>query len=155
MDSILPKSKLPLYIHSIDWDAHFRESPPPDVWFDTMFKWSRDELRAYQNVHFMARMAEGWNNTFYQKLWGNVGLEPGDVIQRINGNDVTTNDEVVKAIRNTKVGGYVNLGVWSAGLKKMVNVKVEERPADAGAIVQPDPSQQDPNDPNAGGNGSP
>jgi S1-C subfamily serine protease len=85
----------------------------------------------------------------------NAGLEPGDVIQRINGNDVTTNDEVVKAIRNTKVGGYVNLGVWSAGLKKMVNVKVEERPADAGAIVQPDPSQQDPNDPSAGGNGSP
>jgi hypothetical protein len=28
----------------------------------------------------------------------------------------------------------------------MVNVKVEERPADAGAVVQPDPNaQQDPN----------
>jgi S1-C subfamily serine protease len=75
-----------------------------------------------------------------------AGLEPGDVIQRVNGNDVTTNDEVVKAIRATKIGSYVNLGVWSAGLKKMVNVKVEERPADAGAVVQPDPNaQQDPN----------
>ena len=82
-----------------------------------------------------------------------AGLEPGDVIQKVNGSDVTTNDEVVKAIRNTKVGNYVNLQVWSAGLKKMVNIKVEERPADIGAITQPDPSaqQQDPNqqtDPN-------
>jgi S1-C subfamily serine protease len=84
-----------------------------------------------------------------------AGLEPGDVIQRVNGNDVTTNDEVVKAIRATKIGSYVNLGVWSAGLKKMVNVKVEERPADIGAMTPTDPSQQDPNDPNAGGNGSP
>jgi S1-C subfamily serine protease len=84
-----------------------------------------------------------------------AGLEPGDVIQRVNGNDVTTNDEVVKAIRATKIGSYVNLGVWSAGLKKMVNVKVEERPADIGAMTPTDPTQQDPNDPNAGGNGSP
>jgi S1-C subfamily serine protease len=84
-----------------------------------------------------------------------AGLEPGDVIQRVNGNDVTTNDEVVKAIRATKIGSYVNLGVWSAGLKKMVNVKVEERPADIGAMTPADPTQQDPNDPNAGSNGSP
>ncbi len=85
-----------------------------------------------------------------------AGLEPGDVIQKVNGNDVTTNDQVVKAIRNTKVGSYVNLEVWSAGLKKMVNIKVEERPADIGAVTPTDPSQQqDPNDPNAGGNGSP
>jgi serine protease Do len=71
-----------------------------------------------------------------------AGLEPGDVIQKINGNDVTTNDEAVKAIRNTKVGAYVNLSVWSAGLKKMVNIKVEERPADVGSVM---PQQQDPN----------
>jgi serine protease Do len=80
-----------------------------------------------------------------------AGLEPGDVIQKVNGTDVTKSEEVVKAIRATKVGAYVNLDVWSAGLKKMVNIKVAERPADVGAIQQPDPSQQDPNqqpDPN-------
>ena len=81
-----------------------------------------------------------------------AGLEPGDVIQRVNGQDVTTNEEVIKAIRNTKVGGYVNLGVWSAGLKKLVTIKVEERPADVGAAPIPqDPSEQqqqtDPNNP--------
>ena len=81
-----------------------------------------------------------------------AGLEPGDVIQRVNGTDVTTNDQVVKAIRATKVGGYVNLGVWSAGLKKMVNVKVEERPADIGANIPQQQEQQqqqqaDPNNP--------
>jgi phenylacetate-CoA ligase len=79
MDKTPPQSKLPLYIHSIDWDAHFRDSPPPDVWYDTMFKWSRDELRAYQNVHFMSRIGEGWNNAFYHRLWREAGLEPGDI----------------------------------------------------------------------------
>ena len=79
MTSNLPKSKLPLYVHSIDWDAHFQESPPPDVWYDTMFKWSRDELRAYQNVHFMNRIREGWGNAFYRKRWTDAGLVPGDI----------------------------------------------------------------------------
>lgn len=74
-----------------------------------------------------------------------AGLEPGDVIQRVNGKDVTTNDEVVKAIRATKVGAFINLDVWSAGVKKMVNVKIAERPADVGSLVPQQMQQQDPN----------
>lgn len=73
------KSRLPLYIHSVDWDVFFRETPPPDVWAETMFKWSRDEIRAYQNVHFLERVKEGWSNAFYKRLWGKAGLEAGDI----------------------------------------------------------------------------
>lgn len=64
-----------------------------------------------------------------------AGLQPGDVILKVNGTDVTTNEEVIKAIRGTKPGGTVSMQVWSAGVKKLVSVKVAERPAEVGAVA--------------------
>jgi len=64
-----------------------------------------------------------------------AGLQPGDVILKVNGTDVTTNEEVIKAIRGTKPGGTVSMQVWSAGVKKLVSVKVSERPAEVGAVA--------------------
>ncbi len=74
-----------------------------------------------------------------------AGLQSGDVILKVNGNDVTTNDEVVKAIKATKPGGTVAMQVWSGGIKKLVNVKVAERPAEA-ALLAPQQGQ-DPTSP--------
>jgi S1-C subfamily serine protease len=68
-----------------------------------------------------------------------AGLQPGDVIQKIDGKDVNTADDLTKAIRNTKPGQTVNLQVWSGGLKKLVSIKTAERPADIGAVL---PQQQ-------------
>jgi S1-C subfamily serine protease len=77
-----------------------------------------------------------------------AGLQPGDVIQKVNGTDVTTNEEVVKAIRGTKPGQTISMQVWSAGVKKLVSVKVQERPADVGeALPQQQPQDQDPSNP--------
>jgi S1-C subfamily serine protease len=82
-----------------------------------------------------------------------AGIQPGDVIQKVNGEDVTTNDEVVKAIRGTKPGSTITLEIWSAGVKKLVTVRVTERPAAVGdSVPQQDPDQgqqqgQDPNSP--------
>ncbi len=76
-----------------------------------------------------------------------AGLQPGDVIQKINGADVTKTEEVIKAIRATKPGGNVNLEVWSAGVKKLVTVKVQERPADVGALLPQQQQQQQGQDP--------
>jgi S1-C subfamily serine protease len=76
-----------------------------------------------------------------------AGLQPGDVIQKINGNAVTTNEEVIKAIRATKPGGTVTLEVWSAGVKKLVSVKVQERPASVGALLPQQQQGQDPAQP--------
>jgi len=75
-----------------------------------------------------------------------AGVQPGDVITRINGTDVTTNEAVVKAIRATKPGATINMQIWSAGVKRLVIIKVQERPA-AAALVAPqgqDPTQQQP-----------
>lgn len=74
-----PKSRLPLYVNSINWDEYFQDTPPPDVWYDTIFKWSRDQLRAYQDYYFKQRMAQAWENTFYKRLWSNHGLVPADI----------------------------------------------------------------------------
>jgi len=70
-----------------------------------------------------------------------AGLQPGDVIQKVNGKDVTTNEAVVGAIRGTKPGQTVALEVWSAGVKKLVSIKVDERPADGGSSQFQQPRQ--------------
>jgi serine protease Do len=61
-----------------------------------------------------------------------AGLQPGDVIQRANGQDVTSADQLTKIIQGTKPGSTMNFQVWSSGVKRLVNVKVQERPADIG-----------------------
>ena len=73
-----------------------------------------------------------------------AGIQPGDVIQKVNGKDVTSNDDVVSTIKGTKPGQTVNFQIWSGGVKKLVAVKVTERPADA--AVAP-PQDQDPQQP--------
>ncbi len=40
---------------------------------------SRDELRAMQEVRFARLMARGWEIPFYQRLWGEKGIAPGDI----------------------------------------------------------------------------
>ena len=40
---------------------------------------SRDELHALQERRFATLMVRGWQIPFYRRLWGDRGLEPGDV----------------------------------------------------------------------------
>jgi len=67
-----------------------------------------------------------------------AGLQAGDVIQKVNGKDVTKSEDAVAAIKAAKPGATVALQVWTGGLKKLVNVKVTERPADAGGAQPQD-----------------
>jgi serine protease Do len=76
-----------------------------------------------------------------------AGMQPGDVIQKVNGKDVTSNDDVVSTIKATKPGESISFQVWSGGVKRLVNVKVTERPADA-AVAPQQGQGQDPSDPN-------
>jgi serine protease Do len=71
-----------------------------------------------------------------------AGLQPGDVIQKIDGKDIASADDLTKAIRATKPGQTVNLQVWSGGLKKLVSIKTAERPADIGAVLPQQQQQQ-------------
>ena len=72
----------------------------------------------------------------------NAGLQPGDVILKVNGLEVTSNSAAINAIRATKPGQTIALQVWSGGVKKLVSVRVTERPADAGYVPQQQQEQQ-------------
>ena len=59
-----------------------------------------------------------------------AGLEPGDVIQQINGKPANQPSDVTSVIKATKPGQPITLRVWAQGVKKNVQVKVGEQPAD-------------------------
>ncbi|HEY0393122.1 MAG TPA: trypsin-like peptidase domain-containing protein [Candidatus Elarobacter sp.] len=59
-----------------------------------------------------------------------AGLEPGDVIQSINGKTVNQPADVTNLVKATKPGQEVTLRVWAQGVKKNVQVKVGEQPAE-------------------------
>ena len=73
------ETTLPIYHRSIDWDALYRRYPVPDVFERTRWRWSADEIRAFQNEQFLDLMKTGWQNEFYKRRWTAVGLEPGDI----------------------------------------------------------------------------
>jgi serine protease Do len=67
-----------------------------------------------------------------------AGINAGDVIQRISGKEVTKVEDVIAAIKATKPGQSLSFNIWSAGVKKLVTIKVQERPA---ALNLPQPEE--------------
>ncbi len=61
---------------------------------------------------------------------GLAGLEPGDVIQALNGKPVNQVTDVTNSIKATKPGTNVTLRVWSQGVRKNLQIKVGEQPAE-------------------------
>lgn len=58
-----------------------------------------------------------------------AGLQPGDVIQKINGNEITSVDQVQSAIHSLKPGQDVTLHVWSSDREHDSTVTVGTAPA--------------------------
>src|SRR5260221_4768912 len=73
------QTELPIYHQSIDWDAFYATYPVPDVVEKAVFRWKRDQLRAFQNKRFMALVKLGWSNEFYRCRWAAAGLKPRDI----------------------------------------------------------------------------
>lgn len=61
-----------------------------------------------------------------------AGLEPGDVIQQIDGTQVMTPTDLTNALAQTKPGQTVHLGIWHAGSTRTVAVTVTAAPLPAG-----------------------
>jgi phenylacetate-CoA ligase len=75
--------KPPSYAASLDFDALWREFPPPDRYFQEAYRRPRRELRKLQNERFLIQMKRAWQVPFYQRHWSKAGMEPGD-IQSLN-----------------------------------------------------------------------
>jgi S1-C subfamily serine protease len=53
-----------------------------------------------------------------------ANLNPGDVIQQVDGTDVKSADDVLKAMQHAPPGTTVHLRIWRAGQVRTVNVTV-------------------------------
>jgi len=67
------------YFDAIDLPAVREAFPVGAAFLGTYRGMSRDELRARQDAHFRNVLGFAWKIPFYQRLWGDAGLETGDV----------------------------------------------------------------------------
>jgi len=73
-----------------------------------------------------------------------AGIEPGDVIQTINGKPLNTANDLTSTISAMKPGTQVTLRVWSQGVKKNVSVTLVEQPVQTYLQNQQLQQQQNP-----------
>ena len=59
-----------------------------------------------------------------------AGVQPGDVIQSINGKPVNSSSDFTSVISALKPGTQVTLRVWSQGVKKNLQAKLAEQPVE-------------------------
>jgi serine protease Do len=59
-----------------------------------------------------------------------AGIQPGDVIQSINGKPVNSSTDFTSVISGMKPGTPVTLRVWSQGVKKNVQATLAEQPVE-------------------------
>lgn len=69
----------PTYFEAFDARQMLADYPVGDAFVQRYTGMSRDELRAMQEARFARLMVRGWEIPFYQRLWGNAGIEPGDI----------------------------------------------------------------------------
>lgn len=69
----------PTYFETFDAKQILEQYPVGDAFVDRYSNMSRDELFAMQNKQFIKLMQRGWEIPFYKRLWGNQGIEAGDI----------------------------------------------------------------------------
>ena len=69
----------PSYFEAFDAKQMLTDYPVGEAFTTRYTGMSRDELFAIQDRQFRRLMQRGWQIPFYQRLWGNAGIEPGDI----------------------------------------------------------------------------
>ena len=69
----------PTYFEAFDAKQMLADYPIGDAFTARYAAMSRDELHALQNERFLTLMKRGWEIPFYQRLWGEKGIQPGDI----------------------------------------------------------------------------
>lgn len=67
------------YMEHLDVPAMVAEHPVGDAFEQFARSISRDELFARQDRLFQRCLARAWETGFYQRLWGEASIEPGDI----------------------------------------------------------------------------
>lgn len=69
----------PDYFQAMDYPTIVQAYPVGDDFVALGQRLSRDELFARQDAQFRKCLAFAWKVPFYQRLWGEKGIEPGDI----------------------------------------------------------------------------
>ena len=69
----------PTYFETFDTKQMLADYPVGDAFTARYAAMSHDELHALQNERFLTLMKRGWEIPFYQRLWGEKGIHPGDI----------------------------------------------------------------------------
>ncbi|MEO0439304.1 MAG: phenylacetate--CoA ligase family protein [Pseudomonadota bacterium] len=69
----------PTYFETFDAKQMLDQYPVGDEFVRRYTAMSRDELYAVQDKQFRKLMQRGWEIPFYRRLWGEQGIEPGDI----------------------------------------------------------------------------
>lgn len=67
------------YFEAVDMAALQREFPVGDAFIAKFAGMSAEALRAHQNALFARQLKRAWQLPFYQRLWGDAGIVPGDI----------------------------------------------------------------------------
>ncbi len=103
------KGHLPDYFSVANPAALRREYPLGDDFLTRFAGMSRDELRAIQEGRFRRCLERAWATPFYRRLWGEAGLEPGDVqsLEDLPRLPVFSKSDLMKSVeRNPPFGDY-------------------------------------------------
>lgn len=69
----------PTYLETLDVPRLLADYPIGDAFTARYARISADELFALQDARFRHLMGRGWQIPFYRRLWGERGIEPGDI----------------------------------------------------------------------------
>ena len=103
------KDHLPDYFSVADPAGLRREYPLGDDFIARFSGMGRDELRAIQEGRFRRCLERAWATPFYRRLWGEAGLEPGDVqsLEDIERLPVFSKSDLMKSVEaNPPFGDY-------------------------------------------------
>jgi S1-C subfamily serine protease len=73
-----------------------------------------------------------------------AGIQPGDVILQVDGQQYNDVKSLHNYISSKKPGDTIRLNVWSQGMKKFVAIKLGETPAEQPQSPQQQQQQQQP-----------
>ncbi len=111
------------YFNSVDWAAMERDHPIGDAFTEFATKTSRDELRAHQNKLFLRCVERAWATPFYQRLWGSVGIERGDIrsLDDLPSLPVFDKQDIMESIAAAPpIGDFAGFESYGAGEKPPV-----------------------------------
>ncbi len=72
-------ARMPNYFSATDMEKLAVEYPIGPAFLQRFQHISRDELRALQEARFATAMRQAWRIPFYQRHWGEKGIEHGDI----------------------------------------------------------------------------